>query len=189
MIAFNRVTAFVLAALLIISGGLLITFVILLPGPYVVTALDGEQFTFSPLSTFDKLATAGGGLLVLLAGVFLLALELLGPPARQQLPVRVDGPGEAVIARQSVEQRLVDALERLPGVVKAVPHLQFQRTATAVEVYLTTDPDVPVPGLCVQAHALMAGTLEHDLGLQPGPLRIHIRQAPRRADAESPAAV
>ena len=189
MIAFNRITAFILAALLLISGGLLIAGVILLPGPYVVTAVDGEQFSFSPLSTFDKLATAAGGLLLLLAGLFLLALELLGPPARQQLPVRVDGGGEAFIARQSVEQRLTDVLEHLPGVVKAVPQLKFQPASTAVELQLTSDPSVPVPALCAQVHALLAETLEHDLGLRPGPLRIHVRHAPQRVDADSPAAV
>ena len=189
MITVNRVTAFVLAALLLISGGLLIALVLLLPGPYIVTAVDGEQFTFSPLSTFDKLATAGGGLLLLLAGVFLLALELLGPPARQQLPVRTGGSGgEAVIARQSVEQRLVDVLERMPGVIKAVPHLQFQRTGTAIEVHLTTDPNTPVPALCAQAHTRMVEVLEHELGLQPGPLRIHVRHAPRRTDTDPQAA-
>ena len=189
MIAFNRVTAFLLAVLLLASGGLLIAFVVFLPGPYAITAVDGEQFSFSPLSAFDKLATAGGGLLVLLAGIFLLALELLGPPARQQLALRTGGPGEAVIARHSVEQRLVDVLERLPGVVKAVPHLQFQRAGTSVLVNLTTDPNLPVPALCEQARAAMAQTLEHDLGLQPGLLRIYVRHAPRQADADSPAAV
>jgi hypothetical protein len=189
VIAFNRATAYALAALLLLSGGLLIASVLLLPGPYVVTAVDGEQFTFSPLSTFDKLVTAGGGLLALLAGVLLLALELLGPPTRQQLPVRTGGDGEAVIARQSVEQRLVDVLERLPGVIKAVPRLQFQRSGTAVEVQLTTDPNVPVPALCARAHTVMAETLEHDLGLQPGLLRILVRHARRPAEADSPAAV
>jgi hypothetical protein len=189
LISFNRATAYILAALLLVGGGLFIAFVLFLPGPYVVTAVDGEQFTFSPLSTFDKLATAGGGLLLLLAGVFLLALELLGPPARQQAPVHTGGVGEAVIARQSVEERLVEVLERLPGVIKAVPRLQFQRTGTAVQVDLTTDPNVPVPALCAQAHTVMAETLEHDLGLQPGLLRIQVRHAPRRAEADSPAAV
>ena len=188
MIAFNRLTAFVLAALLLISGILLIALVLYLPGPYTFTAFDGQQFTFSPLSTFDRLATAGGALLLLLAGIFLLALELLGPPTRQQLPLRTGEHGHTAIARQSVEQRLTDVLERLPGVIQASPHIQFQRSGTAVDAHLTTDPAVAVPPLCEQAHAVLATTLEHDLGLQPGVLRVYVRHAQPQAGKDSAAA-
>ncbi|HEY8742345.1 MAG TPA: hypothetical protein VIU62_04560 [Chloroflexota bacterium] len=188
MIAFNRLTAFMLAALLLISGLLVIALVLYLPGPYTFTAFDGQQFTFSPLSTFDRLATAGGGLLLLLAGIFLLALELLGPPTRQQLPLQTSEDSHAAISRQSVEQRLTDVLERLPGVVQASPHIQFQRSGTAVDAHLTTDPEVAVPPLCEQAHALLAATLEHDLGLQPGVLRVYVRHAQPQAGKDSAAA-
>lgn len=188
MIAFNRLTAFVLAALLLISGVLLIALILYLPGPYTFTAFDGQQFTFSTLSTFDRLATSGCGLLILLTGIFLLALELLGPPRRQQLPLRTSKHGHAAISRQSVEQRLTDVLEGLPGVIQASPRIQFDRSGTAVDVHLTTDPAVAVPPLCEQAHAVLATTLEHDLGLQPGALRVYVRHPRRQAGKDSAAA-
>lgn len=188
MSSFNRLTACVLAALLLIGGALLIGLVIYLPGPYSFAAADGEQFSFTALSLFDKLMTAGFGVLLLLAGIFLLALELLGPPIRQHLPIRSSGPSQAAIARQSVEQRLAGVLERLPGVVSATPRIQFEHTGTAVDAHLTTDPDVAVPPLCEQAHAVLAATLEHDLGLQPGMLRIYVRHARRQTGKGSAAA-
>jgi hypothetical protein len=190
MVAFNRLTAYILAALLLIGGVLLIAFVILLPGPYSLTAFDGEQFSFTPLSVPDKLGTSVVGVVLLLAGGFLLAMEVLGPPTRQLLPVRTTKSNQAAISRQSVEQRLAAVLEQIPGVVQAVPHIHVARSGTAVDAHLLTDAAVAVPPLCEQAHALMSSTLEHDLGLQPGVLRVYVRHPvhPDRTDS-APAAV
>jgi hypothetical protein len=189
MASFNRLIACVLAALLLLGGALLIALVVYLPGPYSFTAADGEQFSFATLDGGDKLLTAGIGVLLLLAGIFLLALELLGPPIRQHLPVQSGADGQAVIARQSVEQRLTEVLERLPGVLHAAPRIQFERSGTAVDAHLTTDPDAAVPPLCEQAHALLSSTLEHDLGLPPGPVRVYVRHARRQASKGSATAI
>jgi hypothetical protein len=175
MVAFHRLTAYLLAALLLIGGALLIAFVVLLPGPYSLTAFDGQQFSFSPLTVLDKLGTILVGVLLLLVGVFWLAMEALGPPARQHLPVRTAKGSQAAISRQSVEQRLATALEQIPGVVQAVPRIRHDRSGTAVDAHLLTDAAVAVPALCEQAHALLVSTLEHDLGMQPGLLRVYVR--------------
>jgi hypothetical protein len=188
MTAFNRLTAFVLAGLLLLGGSSLITAVVYFPGPYSVTAFDGEQFSFNPLGVPDKLLTGGIGGVLLLAGLLLAALELLGPPSREQLPVRGVEHAEASIARQSVEQRLADLLESLPGVMQATPRVHFERSGTAVDANMLTDPGVAVAPLCKQAQATIAYALEHDLGLQPGPVRVHVRLANRRANKDSAAA-
>lgn len=185
MVAFHRLTAYLLGTLLLIAGALLIAFVILLPGPYSLTAFDGEQFSFSPLSVLDKLGTSIVGVLLILAGVFWLAMETLGPPARQHLPVRTAKRSQAAISRQSVEQRLATALEQIPGVVQAAPQIHHDRSGTAVDAHLLTDAAVAVPALCEQAHAIMASTLEHDLGLQPGLLRVYVRHPVRPGSKDS----
>jgi len=185
MVAFQRVTAYLLATLLLLGGALLIAFVILLPGPYSVTAFDGEQFSFSPLSVLDKVGTSVVGVVLLLAGVFWLAMEALGPPARQQLPVRTAKSSQATISRQSVERRLATALEQIPGVLQAVPQIHHDRSGTAVDAHLLTDAAVAVPPLCEQAHAIIESTLEHDLGLQPGLLRVYVRHAAHPGSKDS----
>lgn len=187
MAAFHRLTAFVLAGLLLLGGASLITAVVYFPGPYSVTAFDGEQFSFSPLAVTDKLLTGGIGGTILLAGLLLAAVELLGPPSRQQLPISGVEHADASIARQSVEQRLADILESLPGVMQATPRVHFERRGTAVDAHLLTDPTVVVATLCKQAQATIAYTLEHDLGLQPGPLRVRVRLAGRSVGKDSAA--
>lgn len=185
MAVFHRVTTYVLASLLLIGGGALVAFVGALPGPYSVTAFDGQQFSFAPLSAFDKLATGVIGLLILLAGVFLLAFELLGPPTRQHVPLHTSENRRAVIARQSVEQRLAAVLEGISGVLQATPHVHVGRAGVAVDAYLLTDPIAPAPALCEQANALLVSTLEHDFGLRAGLLRVYIRHPQRESHTGS----
>ena len=182
MATVNRAAAFVLALLLLVGGLGLIVAVFWLPGPYSVTASDGQQFSFSPLAVGDKVLGAVIGAALALAGGFLLALEFLGPPLREHLPVATAPAtaGAATIARDSVQQRLAAVLEGIPGVEQAAPRVRRERGGTAVEARLTADPDAPVPPLCDQALAAIEQTLSQDLGLAPGPVRVDVRLARRR---------
>lgn len=178
MTTFNRLCTFILAGLLLAGGILLVAAVVYLPGPYMVTAFDGEQFSFSPLSDGDKLMTAIGGLMLLLVGIFALALEVLGPPSRQQLPVPGVTRARVTVARQSVEARLVAVLERLPGVVEAAPRLRSDRKRSAVDVSLVVHAGVAVAALSEQAQTIIEQTMVGEIGLPIGPVRLRIRHAP-----------
>jgi hypothetical protein len=184
----NRAAAFVLALLLLAGGALLAAAAWEFPGPYTVTALDGQQFSFSPLTLSDKLVVSAIALVPFLLGLFLFATELLGPPARQHFPLRGLEHGEATVERQSVQDRLAGVLRQIPGVEEALPRARLDRDAVSVEAVLVIDPTAPVPALCEQAHSLIAHTLEHDLGLQPGVVQLRVRLARAREGTGSAAA-
>lgn len=188
MRAVNQVTTYILALLLLVGGGLLVAAVVVFPGPYTVTAADGEQFSFTALTVLEKLLTSGVGVAIFLAGLFLLALELLGPPLRQQLPLATPGGAQASVARASVEERLAALLQRIPGVQKASVRVRPARGGLAVAMDLTADADLTLPPLCEQADALIAQTLKQDLGLHPGETRVRVRLAPRAAPGSARAA-
>jgi len=183
----NQIAAYVLAFVLLAAGAFLISVVLVLPGPYTVTATDGQQFSFTALTTLEQLVAGAGGLTLFLAGLFLLALELLGPPVRQQLPLQTPGAGKSSVARASVEERLTAVLSGIAGVRQTALRVRLAAAGVAVDVDLMSDADVPLPLLCQQAQEGIARTLEHDLGLLPGDLRVRVRLAPRTIPDSAPA--
>lgn len=187
MTTINRIAAIMLSILLLASGPAVLASALYLPGPNVFTAYDGQQFTFTPLVATDKVIAGALGLLLFLAGLFLLSAHLLGPPFRQHFPLRATEAGRAVVARQSVEERLATVLERIAGVRRATLRARLSGSAVLIAAQLTADPEVSVPAVCDEAEALINHTLEQDLGLAPGPVSIRVKLAGQRERARSAA--
>ncbi|GEM_PF-6112671 len=185
MTAINRAAAIILSIFLLAAGPAVLASALYLPGPNVFTAYDGQQFTFTPLVATDKMIAGALGLLLFLAGLFLLSAQLLGPPFRQHFPLRATEAGRAVLARQSVEERLATVLGRISGVRRATLRARLRSGAVLVAAHLTADPEVAVPAVCDEAEALINHTLEHDLGLTPGPVSIRVKLAGQRERAGS----
>ena len=189
MTRLNRAAAYILAIALVVAGLLLGLGQFALPGPYTLTAYNGQQFIFSHLAGTDELLNGIIGGVLALLGIFLLAAELLGPPTRQHLPLQGLSGATASVDRQSVEERLASVLQHVSGVQQARLRVRHQGKAVDVDAHLVAHPEQPVPTLCEQAQALIGHTLEHDLGLLPGDVQIRVRLAQPQASTDPAAAV
>lgn len=183
----NFILAVVLALLLIGCSVGAVAFFLSLPGPYLITAYNGLEFRFSPLTTTDKLLAAVFFLIVFILGLFLLALELLGPPRSYRLMLSADESIEAWTPVPNTEAYLECLLGELEGISQA--HVAITATHASkqldVRAAITVYPHAPLPALVNQSKQRIKLVVEQELGLTVGVMDFTVTHQQRTSTQQS----
>ncbi|MCL5946860.1 MAG: alkaline shock response membrane anchor protein AmaP [Chloroflexi bacterium] len=180
----NSILAVVLA-LLLIGGSIAVTiFAFTLPGPYLITAYNGLEFRFSPLTTSDKLLAAVFCLIASIIGFFLLALEFLGPPRSYRLMLPTDETTHAWTPAPDTEAYLECLLGELEGVSRAHIAITATHTSKQLDVHaaIAVYPRASMPTLVEQSKQRIKQVVEQELGLTVGAVDFtvtHQQRAPQ----------
>lgn len=180
MNVFNRLVVIVLLLVIIVLAAI----VVLVPRESLRTAavtFDWLQQGVSNYMQSDRLLFAAGrvviGGLVVIAGLFLLWLELRRPRKKTIQAQKLAG-GEAHIATDSIEQRLAYNIDQLPDVVNVYPRVIGRSRGVDVEMVLETTPEIDVPMKTEEVLQVTREVIVERMGLKLGKVDVKIKHAP-----------
>ncbi len=134
------------------------------------------------LDAVNPMVKTGLGLaLAVLSFLFFLILLVLELFRGQPKAVRVaqTAGGEAVLELKSVAERVRDAVIQLPEVVDVKPKVTAKRRSVNVEIQIETTPDVQVPAKTEEVYETVRRTVEEQMGLKLGKVKINIKHSRR----------
>jgi hypothetical protein len=129
----------------------------------------------------DALLFAGGRVLVggvlIFAFMVLLWLELRRPRKKAIRAQKLAG-GEALIATDSIEQRLAYNIDQLPDVIRVQPHITGRLRGVDVDLLLETSPDIDIPMKTEEVLEVTRQVITERMGLKLGKVQVKIKHAP-----------
>ena len=129
----------------------------------------------------DRLLFAGGrviaGGVIIFVLLVLLWLELRRPRKKAIRAQKLAG-GEALIATDSIEQRLAYNIDQLPDVVRVQPHVTGRLRGVDVDLLLETSPDIDIPMKTEEVLEMTRQVITERMGLKLGKVQVKIKHAP-----------
>lgn len=158
-------------------------FVVLFARPFIATAVQPTlNAVADPSQLLPQLFCLGIALLGSVLALLLLYLELM-PSGKTRMRIKSIQGADVVMSSDAITTQLQYAIEPLPGVLRAVPHVaRGKGDALDVQVDLTTTPDVEVKAKTDEVMDVTRTVIEGGLGLRVGKVQIKIDQmkAPKK---------
>jgi len=175
MNTFNRV---VMILLLILAIPLLLSvmFAAAFPGP-ATAALQAQLAALGTLTLTGQIIVIVVSALLILLCLALLWLELRRPGPGVVKLRQVEG-GEAVLALNSVEQRLAYNIDQLADVIKVMPKVVSKGKTVDVFLNLEATADVDIPTKTEEVVRVTREVVEQRMGLVLGNVKVNISLAP-----------
>jgi hypothetical protein len=142
--------------------------------PFLQYLEQGSDLMSGSTGAFRLVAGFVFTLLIWVVCAALLWLEIRRPnPATVRL--RDASQGEAEITVDSVVNRLEHTILQIPEITRVKPAVRDSRKGVNIVLRLETEPDIDVPAKTEQVQQLTRNTVEDQMGLMLGGIRIQMR--------------
>jgi len=178
----NR-TIVVMLLLLGLVGSCAAFFVVLFARPSIAATIQPPLNALSDTTQLlPQLFCLGVALLTSVFALLLLYLELM-PGGKVRMKLKSIQGADVIMSSDAITTQLQYAIEPLPGVIRAVPHVSKGKgDALDVLVDLTTTPDVEIKTKTDEVMDVTRTVVEGGLGLRVGKVQIKLDQmkAPKK---------
>ncbi len=181
MNAFNRLIVILLLLLIIVA----VAVVMIVPQQtlrLIAVTFDWlAQGAGDYINSSDRLLFAGGrvlaGGILIFACIVLLWLELRRPRKKAIRAQKLAG-GDALIATDSIEQRLAYNIDQLPDVIRVSPRITGRARGVDIDLLLETSPDIDIPMKTEEVLEVTREVINERMGLKLGKVQVKIKHAP-----------
>ncbi len=181
MNAFNRLIVILLLLLIIVA----VAVVMIVPQQtlrLIAVTFDWlAQGAGDYINSSDRLLFAGGrvlaGGILVFACIVLLWLELRRPRKKAIRAQKLAG-GDALIATDSIEQRLAYNIDQLPDVIRVSPRITGRARGVDIDLLLETSPDIDIPMKTEEVLEVTREVITERMGLKLGKVQVKIKHAP-----------
>ncbi len=174
MNTFNRIVVVVL----LLAGLVLLPFFFLFPRELLANYINALMGLGRTLDSLNPTLRLGGGI-VLAVLSFLLCLLLLILELRPSRPgvVRVSraDKGEILLELGSIAGRIQQAVARISSVVDVRPSVRKRGQGVAIDLNVTTTPEVNVPEKSAEIMEAVKGLVEGEMGIKLTRLQVRIK--------------
>ena len=185
MNTFNRILVILLDLLLLIGAivVLLVTFGVVtpanvLPAGSTQTAFGQWLGSFATMPPDATLITAVVSVLIILAGLALLAAELRPKPRMQTIAIRNDGLGSVTVRTESVRELISYTAAQIPEVLQLQPRLEQGSQGLQIRCRASLTPGANVAEVSTELQSRIKDAVEQYLGMNVASVAVQAQLAP-----------